>query len=515
MTAILKSIWRRRWVRVIAWTMATLVSLYVLTCAWWNWRGGRDWRDVQVSLERAGETLDFRKIAPEIVPDEKNFCAIPALKDIALAVDNDLDKSEPAAKRARLTAAGLPYQGGSRPRPAKSSALGRATDLKAWADWLRKVGAHPVPPDSGDAARDLLAALSRHDALIAELAAGLVRPEAQWTPLWRTRELPEPPFQICLPHYSATQEFVSMLGLQATAAARAGEMVKARESLLIALRMTRATLNDPLLISVIFAAIEAGKACDAIWEVCDARAGGSEDFRRLEEELARLDFGAGLLRACRGEMATCSGLVLWLKKTRDQKLIIFEGADWIMLNCSPGGWFDASAATKVRLEHDYFVKPLREGGLPGPLRGRVEFEKLVEQRKATFLFQLGSGHDFPPLSEWMNVAGMAAYAQCVVNQAMTACALERYCIGHGGYPASLEEVKLADGKPLPADIMTGKPMEYRKTADGRYVLWCVGFDGKDDGGRRVLDKKSPKWPENTRFSDPKYVGDWVWDFPAK
>ena len=40
----------------------------------------------------------------------------------------------------------------------------------------------------------------------------------------------------------------------------------------------------------------------------------------------------------------------------------------------------------------------------------------------------------------------------------------------------------------------------------------VGFDGKDDGGKRGLDENKP---ENTKFNDEKYLGDWVWDFPAK
>jgi hypothetical protein len=60
--------------------------------------------------------------------------------------------------------------------------------------------------------------------------------------------------------------------------------------------------------------------------------------------------------------------------------------------------------------------------------------------------------------------------------------------------------------------MTGQPMRYRREANGRYTLWSVGFDGKDDNGKRNLD---PKNAESTRFFNADYVGDWVWDFPAK
>jgi hypothetical protein len=57
--------------------------------------------------------------------------------------------------------------------------------------------------------------------------------------------------------------------------------------------------------------------------------------------------------------------------------------------------------------------------------------------------------------------------------------------------------------------MSGKPMGYRLTPNGRYALWCVGFDGVDDGGKRVLD---PKSPDRAPYSNPDYKGDWVWDF---
>ena len=55
-------------------------------------------------------------------------------------------------------------------------------------------------------------------------------------------------------------------------------------------------------------------------------------------------------------------------------------------------------------------------------------------------------------------------------------------------------------------------MRYRKTADGRYALWSVAFDGTDDGGKRTLDAKKP---DETKFHNAAYLGDWVWDFPTQ
>ena len=110
------------------------------------------------------------------------------------------------------------------------------------------------------------------------------------------------------------------------------------------------------------------------------------------------------------------------------------------------------------------------------------------------------------------VISRCAHTDALVSQAVIACALERHRIEKGSYPESLDAVRLADGKALPPDPMDDRSMRYRKTADDRYALWSIGFDGKDDGGRRVLDEKKP---EDTKFSVEKYVGDWVWDFPQK
>ena len=98
-----------------------------------------------------------------------------------------------------------------------------------------------------------------------------------------------------------------------------------------------------------------------------------------------------------------------------------------------------------------------------------------------------------------------------MDQTVIACALERHRIENGSYPDSLDSLKLVNGKPLPLDVMNDKPMGYRKTPDGKYALWSVGFDGEDDDGKRTIDRKTAG---EHRFSDANYSGDWVWDFPS-
>jgi hypothetical protein len=59
---------------------------------------------------------------------------------------------------------------------------------------------------------------------------------------------------------------------------------------------------------------------------------------------------------------------------------------------------------------------------------------------------------------------------------------------------------------MPHDIINGQPLHYRRTDDGGYVLYSVGWNESDDGGAVVLTKDG-------RIDAKK--GDWVWQLPAK
>jgi hypothetical protein len=106
-------------------------------------------------------------------------------------------------------------------------------------------------------------------------------------------------------------------------------------------------------------------------------------------------------------------------------------------------------------------------------------------------------------------ASRTIYAQCLTDQAIIACTLERYRLEFSVYPESLAAVKRVNGDPLPLDVIDGQPMRYRRTENGRYALWSVALDEKDDGGVRGPKQAQP-WLFNP--TAPDYKGDWVWDF---
>ena len=99
-----------------------------------------------------------------------------------------------------------------------------------------------------------------------------------------------------------------------------------------------------------------------------------------------------------------------------------------------------------------------------------------------------------------------AYNQTLANEAQIVCALERYKLANGRYPETLDALVPQFIGKLPADIIGGEPLPYRRTDDGKFLLYSVGWNETDDGGVTVRDKSG--------YED-KTKGDWVWQYPAK
>ena len=98
-------------------------------------------------------------------------------------------------------------------------------------------------------------------------------------------------------------------------------------------------------------------------------------------------------------------------------------------------------------------------------------------------------------------------AQAACDEAETACALERYFLVHGAYPENLDALVPESLDRVPADLIDGAPMRYRRTDDNRYLLYEVGWNERDDGGVIAWSKPA----SNTESAKPdSKEGDWCW-----
>lgn len=105
------------------------------------------------------------------------------------------------------------------------------------------------------------------------------------------------------------------------------------------------------------------------------------------------------------------------------------------------------------------------------------------------------------------------FGQTRVNEAIVACALERYRLAQGSFPESLQSLSPRFLQKMPHDIVTGAPLKYRRTSDGRFILYSVGWNEKDDGGQVVQPTEKRGEPDRKPGWELT-EGDWVWQYPT-
>jgi hypothetical protein len=102
-----------------------------------------------------------------------------------------------------------------------------------------------------------------------------------------------------------------------------------------------------------------------------------------------------------------------------------------------------------------------------------------------------------------------------------AIALELWRRSHGSYPATLDDMTPDLLPAIPIDRFDGAPLRYHVDAAGRPVIYSVGMDRDDDGGRPTAaenpDATASQWAPIDHVArnladaklEPLYNGDWV------
>jgi hypothetical protein len=107
----------------------------------------------------------------------------------------------------------------------------------------------------------------------------------------------------------------------------------------------------------------------------------------------------------------------------------------------------------------------------------------------------------------------AAEAEARRRLLVTAIAIERFRVANHNHPGSLSELVPDFLKAVPKDFMDGQPLRYRRTDDGRYLLYSVGLDCIDDHGKLLADANASNYPTGAGFGRPEGP-DIVWPIPA-
>jgi len=158
-----------------------------------------------------------------------------------------------------------------------------------------------------------------------------------------------------------------------------------------------------------------------------------------------------------------------------------------------GSFQDALSARDAALDRLGILK--LNNSLDSLLAGNPDFHSMLSESIVTLA---GVTH---------KVMRIEAAKQVVI----TAIALKRYQLKHGAYPTNLKSPVPEFLPKVPLDPVDGNPLRYRLNADGTFLLYSVGENGKDDGGDPSLEKGVQS---SSFYWQNPHALDWVWPQPA-
>ena len=119
------------------------------------------------------------------------------------------------------------------------------------------------------------------------------------------------------------------------------------------------------------------------------------------------------------------------------------------------------------------------------------------------------------IGEGISLLESAAEAEAERRVVITALALERYRGRYNRYPETLQALAPEFLKSVPMDFMTGQPLHYRVAEGGHFLLYSVGLDCVDNGGKIQTHRTGEA--RYTRLANPNLAvreSDIVWPLAA-
>ena len=484
--------WSWRFLKFILWT----VTLIVLFYAEEDWRGARVWASTKAAWEAKGESFDYIRFNPPTVPDAQNLAALPIFQ-----VDSESQQPKALIKAMR----GSPIDN----YPKIGDFMrGAAPDMNQIQMAISKDYSAAFPGTV--ALRNTLAQFEALYPVIADLrAASATRHQCRFNADYSIY----PPESRSLGLFVDQLKLARLVTIHALLALHQNQSDLALADLKFNCQLASGAERDPSLVGGLVANGIEAMSGNALVEGLALHSWSDAQLTEIQECLGRFDLLRNFQFYMRNEAADVGPNYDFFKNNRQLSLARWPSAEGVsgikllVLKLSllwPSGWIDENKGPVV----DSLLKGLAiftpEGRRVFPAVAR-DLDLELERRMAEL--DAWAPWNFISVDAGMAVEGPAqGFARnqvIVLDEARIACALERYRLAHGGYPDSLDALVPTYIDELPHDIMNGEPYHYRLQADGRYLLYSVGWNQTDEGGKIVFEKENPDRIDYTK-------GDWVW-----
>ena len=439
-----------------------------------NWRGSRamaKWREASIS---AGMPQTLEEMAPPRIPEAQNFATHPSIADAI---------------------AGREGQGG----PVLPAVLSDGEMYRAWEEG-KQVDLEALKRTLKVA--DLGSLMSPFDAQIQGLEEASLRPHCRVMPTYDDN----------VPALLGMRQRARVLSLRAILALREGRSEAALGDVLTILRVAKHLRQEPHLISQLLRTAYVKLSFQPIWEGLAGHRWNEQQLFRLQDALAGIDLLESWRRSwiaesiySRGQMAKMADAPIWPRPHIFGDSVSGGGrlADHLSVVFIPKGWIYQNLISIDRQNRAQFIDVI------DPARHFLDAR--ASERAAKTWAQMPRS-PFTMLAKLSIVDNSAqnirlGQAQSTLDQAFIACGLERFLLAHKTYPERLDELIPILGTKAPSDIIDGSAIHYQRTSKDAYLLYSIGWNGADEGGKIVLDSKQPSRHQLEQ-------GDWVWFGPT-
>lgn len=502
-----------------------LVTISALFYAEEDWRGSKNWSNYRQKLEADGAQLDYAQFIPKNIPDEQNFAAIPVVKSWFVEVDPKV-RTNTTFRFTQNWNDNYEKVMNKFTKPPDTSDRS-FTDLVAWEMAFSAIRSgltlsnqefHSGKLDAEsrrDAVPVVIEGLRTNETALAELQAGSPRPLARYPVIYDL----ENPWAIYLPHLVNVRNACRRLQLRACSELAAGDSNAALADVKLMLYLADTVKDEPFLISLLVRLACVQMSMQPVWEGLATHSWSDDQLQALETRLQQFDFIRDLKWPFESERAVMVLEVDLIRKKGLAELIELMGpgqptsmdkkfANW-WSGMIPSGWYELekiNCCKAYEIQIDGTFDPAKKRVFPDQIQsnsailGRELPAKSFGNTVWQILRHRVIASAIAPSS--LQIPVKCAMAQTASDEAAIACALERFRLAKGKYPENLDELEPQHISKLPTEVINGEPFRYRKTGNGKFVLYSVGWNEKDDGGT----------PGKNLFDDKE--GDWVWQYPG-
>jgi ABC-type transport system involved in multi-copper enzyme maturation permease subunit len=460
-------------VAVFATVAATLVVTYF---GYHTWRSKRAWRTFKTALQQSGESLNLAPLLPERAPDDANFARSPAF--LALLSKTNREST------------GLPERMRSIDVPANSSAGNSAlmdwnrqtnSPLHLFVGWAGQQSSDGSGMKRQEDAAAILQGLQSQSATLGELAAAAARLPAFQVSTNRDagavlRPVREPILMLERLHL--------LFQVRACASVALGQNADAAEDVLTGLRLARLARQLPDVRSTVRVQGLLTRSLQPLWEGLSQQAWTEPQLAAFQHELAGFNLLADFTNAVR--RVVLAHIEVW-------RAIPDSTDTYIALPASDGGYL-SEPAWQLQPRAWWFESCIELHNVGRDAIEQVDVAAGRIQSSIGWSDLSGLPLDSPSqelLQQqsmwWGAYPASVAFAQTSVNQAILACALERFRLANRVYPETLEQLVPALLARVPHDAVSGRPMIYQPGGAGSFILRGVGPNGTDDRKKPASD----------------------------